>query len=120
MRRLALIAFGVVLVPALTGCQSIPQDAPVATFCSSGEQFSASTKFDQGVRAAKHLAEVGTPKGIDPDARAGFVELINRVTGARDGNDFIKSSKKLTTEEQKHLSALGEYIQKTCVAKPAS
>ena len=114
MRRVTPFLLAVVAAPLLAGCQSVPSDASVKAFCASGEQFSASTKFAQGVAAAKHLAKVGTPAGINADARAGFIELINRVTGAHDGNDFLKRSRKLTVEEQKHLAALSVYITKTC------
>ncbi|MCW2755578.1 MAG: hypothetical protein JWQ32_2989 [Marmoricola sp.] len=114
MRRATLFLLVVLAVPVLAGCQSVPSNASVKAFCSSGDRFSASTRFDQGVAAAKNLAKVGTPAGINADARAGFIELINRVTGAHDGNDFIKQAKKLTVDEQKHLAALTVYIDKTC------
>jgi hypothetical protein len=114
MRRVTPFLLALVAVPVLAGCQSVPTDASVKEFCASGEQFSAATRFDQGVASARHLAKVGTPTGIDAGARAGFIELINRVTSARDGNDFTKQSKKLTSEEQNHLAALNDYIRKTC------
>ncbi|MCW2857515.1 MAG: hypothetical protein JWR52_3130 [Marmoricola sp.] len=114
MRRATPFLLVLLAVPVLAGCQSVPSNASVKAFCSSGDRFSASTRFDQGVAAAKNLAKVGTPVGINADARAGFIELINRVTSAHDGNDFTTKSRKLTVDEQKHLVALTNYIAKTC------
>jgi hypothetical protein len=99
---------------ALTGCESIPEDASVKAFCTTGEKFSASTSFKEGVRTAEKLGEVGTPKGIPADARQGFVELVDRVTGAKSGADFKKRQAKLSKDEKEHLRALDSYIQKTC------
>lgn len=119
MRPGAIRARAVLLVAVLglglSGCRDIPKTASVADFCSAGEKFSASTKFDQGVAAAKKLAETGTPKGIPQAARDGFVQLIDRVLDAKDGQDFIKKSKKLDAGEQANLKALDAYIKKTCV-----
>lgn len=99
---------------ALAGCQNIPDNASKKQFCSEGEKFSASTTFEQGVKAAKRLAEVGTPKGIPASARDGFVELVDRVTGSKDGVDFRKKAAKLTDAEAKHLADLSAYIKETC------
>lgn len=114
MRRVTPLLLALVAVPLLAGCKSVPNNATVKAFCASGERFSASTRFDQGVAAAKDLAKVGTPHGINADARAGFIELINRVTGARDGKDFIKQTNNLNADEKRHLAALSDYIAKTC------
>ena len=114
-RRVTTVLVAVVLTTGLSGCQDIPKTASVRDFCSAGEKFSASTKFDQGVAAAKKLADTGTPKGIPRAARDGFVQLVDRVLDAKDGQDFIKKSKKLDATEQKNLRALDAYIKKTCV-----
>src|SRR5437899_606901 len=45
----------------LAGCKHVPADASVKDFCSKGEKFSASTTFEQGVRAAEGLRRTGTP-----------------------------------------------------------
>lgn len=107
-----LLALGLAL--GLSGCRSIPKSASVKDFCSAGEKFSASTTFGQGVSAAKKLAATGTPKGIPADARDGFVQLIDRVLDAKDGQDFMRKTKKLNSDERKNLKALDAYIKKTC------
>lgn len=117
MNRAAQVAAGsAALAAALlaAGCRSIPEDASVADFCETGEAFSASTDFSSGVAAAEELAKVGTPADIDAAARAGFEELIDRVTGAKDGADFKKTTAALTDAERDHLEALTVYIRKTC------
>ncbi len=116
MRRATPFLLALIAVPLLAGCKSVPTNATVKDFCASGERFSASTRFDQGVAAANHLAKVGTPRGISADARAGFIELINRVTGAHDSKDFVKKTNSLNVDEQRHLAALSEYITKTCAS----
>ena len=114
--RAATALLAATLAVGLTGCQDIPKTAPVKEFCSAGEKFSASTTFKQGVSAAKKLADVGTPQGIPQAARDGFVQLIDRVLDAKDGQDFIKKSKKLDAGQRKNLKALDAYIKKTCIA----
>ncbi|RNL80087.1 hypothetical protein [Nocardioides marmorisolisilvae] len=114
--RAATALLATTLALGLGGCRDIPKSATVKDFCSAGEKFSASTTFKQGVSAAKKLADTGTPKGIPQAARDGFVQLIDRVLDAKNGQDFIKKSKKLNTSEQKNLKALDAYIKKTCTA----
>ncbi|MBO9519890.1 MAG: hypothetical protein J7518_00015 [Nocardioidaceae bacterium] len=106
----------VTLSPILVGCgqADIPTNASTRDFCGEGEKFSASTSFKEGVAAAEKLGEVGTPKNITAGARAGFVELVERVTGSDSGADFKKKQAKLTKAEATHLADLNEYIQKTC------
>src|SRR4051812_7637592 len=103
MRRGATRAVTVLLTASLAvglgGCKDVPTSASVKDFCSAGEKFSASTTFKQGVSSAKKLSDVGTPKGIPKAARDGFVQLINRVLDAKNGQDFIKKSKKLNATE---------------------
>lgn len=114
--RLGLVVSALLASAALAGCggEDIPENASKKDFCSEGEKFSASTNFAEGVTAAKKLAEVGTPKDITTGARAGFVELVERVTGSKSGADFKKKQAKLSKTEAEHLSDLNEYIQKTC------
>jgi len=112
--RLPAISGTLLAIVVLAGCRSIPEDASTKDFCSEGEKFSASTTFEQGVKAAEKLAEVGTPKGIPKSARKGFVELIDRVTGSKDAAEFNKKKNKLTAAEAKHLSDLSTYIKETC------
>ena len=114
--RVLTVLLTAVLAAGLTGCQDIPKSASKKDFCSAGERFSASTNFKQGVSAAKKLSKVGTPEDIGKRARDGFVELIDRVLDAKDGQDFIKKSKKLDTDEQRNLRALDAYIKKTCTS----
>lgn len=98
----------------VAGCGGIPEDASVKDFCSRGEKFSASKTFATGKKRAEALAETGTPKGIDADARKGFEELIDRVTSSENGADFKKKADKLSDAEARHLRALDGYIKKTC------
>jgi hypothetical protein len=112
--RAATVLLTAVLVIGLGGCQDIPTSASVKDFCSAGEKFSASTTFKQGVTAAKRLEKIGTPGDIPKSARRGFVELVNRVLDAKDGQDFLKKNKKLTHAQGEDLMALTAYIKKTC------
>lgn len=114
--RVVTVLLGATFAVGLAGCQDIPKSASVKDFCGAGEKFSASSTFKQGVASAKKLAEVGTPKGIPSAARDGFVQLIDRVLDAKDGQDFIKRSKKLNAEERANLKALDAYIKKTCTS----
>ena len=99
---------------AVSGCSGIPKDASVKDFCVKGEKFSASKTFATGKKRAEALADVGTPKGIDKDARKGFEELIDRVTSSDNGSDFKKKADKLSDAEARHLRALDGYIKATC------
>lgn len=100
----------------LTGCQSIPEDAATEDFCSAGQKYSElrSVPFDEAVAVSKQLAEVGTPADIDASARAGFVELIERMDEAKNGADFRKRTLTMDQAERKHLLDLDTYIQRTC------
>lgn len=112
--RVGTVLLTATLAVGLGGCNDIPKSASVKEFCSAGEKFSASTTFKQGVAAAKKLQQTGTPADIPKSARRGFVELVNRVLDAKDGQDFLKKNKKLTESQGKDLMALTAYIRKTC------
>jgi hypothetical protein len=116
-----VVAAAVVSTVVLTGCQSIPEDATTKDFCSAGEKYSElrDVAFSEAVRVSKQLAEVGTPADIDASARAGFVELIERMDDADNGADFRRRTLSMNEQERKHLLDLDTYIQKTC-AQPAS
>lgn len=100
----------------LTGCQSIPEDAAKEDFCSAGQKYSElrGVPFDEAVAVSKQLAEVGTPADIDASARAGFVELIERMDEAENGADFRQRTLTMDQDERKHLLDLDTYIQRTC------
>lgn len=100
----------------LAGCQSIPEDADVAAFCTAGKRYSElrDVSFAEAVKVSEQLADVGTPANIDASARAGFVELIDRMGQAENGADFRKRTLGMTASERKHLLDLDTYIQKTC------
>jgi len=100
----------------LTGCQSIPENAAKKDFCSAGEKYSElrGVAFSEAVEVSKQLAEVGTPADIDASARAGFVELIERMDKAENGADFRKRTQGMSEQERKHLLDLDSYIQRTC------
>ena len=112
--RVMTVLVAATLLAGATGCQDVPKSAGKKDFCRAGEKFSASTTFKQGVSSAKKLSETGTPSDIPERARNGFVQLIDRVLDAKDGQDFIKKSKKLNPEERANLKALDAYIKKTC------
>lgn len=96
------------------GSTGIPTDASMKDFCKAGDEFSAVTKFDEGVKAARDLRDTGTPKGIPADARAGFELVVQMVADAKDQTDLEKRYDKLTTEEKKSVNALDGYITKSC------
>lgn len=112
--RAAVVAAACAATGLLAGCGGVPTDASVKDFCAKGEKFSASQSFATGQERAEDLADVGTPKGIDEDARKGFEELIDRVTSADDGTDFKKKADELSDAEANHLRALDSYIKATC------
>lgn len=99
---------------ATDGCVAVPRDATKEEFCSAGEAFSTSSGFANGLRAAKALAAVGTPDDIDEGARAGFVELVERMVDSRDADDFRQRTSNLSQEEKDHLLDLDNYIQSAC------
>lgn len=113
VRAVAGAVMGSVL---LSGCQNIPEDAATTDFCSAGERYSElrDVAFAEAVAVSKELAEVGTPADIDASARAGFVELIERMDAAENGADFRKRTLTMNAEERQHLLDLDTYIQKTC------
>ncbi len=100
----------------LTGCQSIPEDAATEDFCSAGQKYSElrGVPFAEAVEVSKQLADVGTPPDIDASARAGFVELIERMDKAKNGADFRNRTTGMSDEERRHLLDLDSYIQRTC------
>lgn len=114
---------GWIVVPAmvaaavLAGCEDIPEDASEKAFCSAGRKYSElrDVKFSEAVEVSKQLADVGTPANIDASARAGFVELIDRMAEATSGSAFRKRTLAMTEQQRQHLLDLDTYIQKTCV-----
>lgn len=116
MKRALVVVLAIGLAVTLAGCRHIPKDATVKDFCGAGEKFNALTKvsFAQGQAAIDRLANVGTPADIDKDARAGFVELIERMDKSENADDFRARTQKLTKEETEHRLDLYDYIQKTC------
>lgn len=121
-RSAVLALLTAVAAVGLTGCQHIPKDASKAAFCQAGERFSAlqDVPFSQGQAAIKALADVGTPGDIDRAARAGFVELVDRMNSSDDAAEFLKKSQHLSAKESEHRTALTVYIQLTCVLGNAS
>lgn len=116
-RRTAAVLPGLLLaVMVITGCQDIPEDASKSAFCTAGQRFSALQKvpFSQGREAVDKLAEVGTPSDIDPAAREGFVELIERMNDSEDAGDFRRRTATMDKDERAHLLALDTYIQGAC------
>jgi hypothetical protein len=96
------------------GCRVVPSDATKQEFCAAGEAFSESEGFSNGVKAAEHLASVGTPPDIKASARAGFIELVERMADSENGPDFRRRTRSLTSRESKHLLDLDTYIQGAC------
>ena len=96
------------------GCESVPTAAKKEDFCAAGAAFSESKGFKNGLKTAKHLAAVGTPSDIEASARAGFVELVERMVDSKDGADFRGRTQNLSPTESEHLLDLDTYIQATC------
>jgi hypothetical protein len=96
------------------GCTKVPADATKAAFCTAGSTFSEANGFANGLKAAKALAAVGTPSDIDASARAGFVELVERMVDAENGPDFRRRTRNLSDSEKRHLLDLDSYIRETC------
>ncbi|MFL6061580.1 MAG: hypothetical protein ACJ72E_10135 [Marmoricola sp.] len=97
-----------------SGCTKVPANASTEAFCAAGSTFSSVEGFANGVKAAKSLAAVGTPPDIDASARAGFVELVERMVDSKNGPDFRSRTRHLSNVEKKHLLDLDTYIGKTC------
>ncbi|WP_148046055.1 hypothetical protein [Nocardioides marmoriginsengisoli] len=97
-----------------SGCTEVPKAAAKEDFCAAGAAFSGSKGFKNGLKAARRLAAVGTPNDIEASARAGFVELVERMVDSKDGPDFRGRTRNLSSAESKHLLDLDTYIQATC------
>jgi hypothetical protein len=115
-RGLLLLVLGVGCALLLTGCMTIAEHASRAAFCTAGQQFSALQRvpFRQAQQATDRLGQVGTPADIDAAARAGFVELIDRMDSSSNAADFRKRTRSMDQSERDHLFALDTYIQGTC------
>jgi hypothetical protein len=98
------------------GCEQVPTSATKEDFCAAGAMFSESKGFKNGLKAAAHLAAVGTPADIKESARAGFVELVERMIDSSDGADFRRRTHDLRQDSKasKHLLDLDTYIQEAC------
>jgi hypothetical protein len=96
------------------GCTKVPADASQQAFCRAGAAFSSSVGFSHGLKAAKELASVGTPADMKASARAGFVELVQRMVDSANGPDFRNRTRHLADAEKQHLLDLDSYISTTC------
>lgn len=100
-----LLATAAVAALTLTGCgggpdgADAPKDASVAAFCEVVEGMDASDP--EGF--AEDLAEIGTPKGIPADARAGFEAMVANAT-----------EEKISDGEQDKISTFLAYFTSTC------
>ncbi len=111
-----VVAPAVVAAVALTGCGGVPADAAKKDFCAAGKRYSElrGVEFADAVEVSKELAEIGTPTDIDASARAGFVELVDRMDAAQNGADFRRRTLGMSETERRHLLDLDSYIQRTC------
>jgi hypothetical protein len=116
LRTLLTVAALVLAGLGLAACSHVPEDASKAAFCEAGQKFSALQKvtFARGQDAIERLAKVGTPADIDSDARAGFVELIDRMRASDNAGDFRERTRTMSEAQRDHLFALDTYIQGTC------
>lgn len=129
----ALIAASLVLIAgALVGCGgddggSAPKAASVDDFCTAFEQVTKDTSgvsqddTEAQIQAAKDavakLADVGTPKDIPDDARAGYELLIDTIKNVDDNasqDELTAIFDDFSETDQKTFLAFVTYVGKTC------
>jgi hypothetical protein len=132
MKALTLATVAALL---LTGCGGSPDrpdgDNPAAPtvpeFCGALKDFQADfagadpkgdlTGYVTALKgAATRLDHVGTPEAMSKEAREGFDLTIERITSLPDAatTDDLAGISDVTTEEQKLLDALDDYIKDAC------
>ena len=107
---------------------SSTKDAPSTDqFCAGLKEFQDrfadpdSTKdlkaYIEKLKTAAHkLDDLGTPKGMSSDARAGFQLTVQGIAGLSDDAtlDDIANLGNTGTADQRKLTALDDYVAKTC------
>jgi hypothetical protein len=129
-RRLAGCPLVAALVSAfaLSGCgarsSSVapltePTDATMAAFCRTFGRLAPGTTMRQ---AATDFARVGTPAGITPDQRRGYVVLVAQMrTMPEPGTaaDFDAQLNRLSHRDHRAVNAFFDYVRSRCNS-PAS
>ena len=126
----ALLAASLVLVAGTTvGCGGgAPTDASTDDFCGVFDDFYA-TVGELGAEAddadvikalkktGEDLEEIGTPKDISEDARAGFELTVKTIADLDEDatqEELDDLEKEFSDEETKQSDAFDEYLSETC------
>ncbi len=96
--------------------QSPGRASPVG-FC---EQYAELVNLDDGQSVhewAEAMADVGTPKDLSPDGRAGFVVVLKRAERVDEDatvDDLVRRDANLGDSEARNVEAFAEYATTTC------
>jgi hypothetical protein len=98
----------------LGGCGGPPDDASKKDFCAQLKQINSEKSWKDTQSAVRRLEDVGTPRGISKDARAGFEDLVGYTADAKDREALVTRIDKLGKADRKQLDAFDSYLTKTC------
>jgi len=96
-----------------------PADATVAAFCQTFGRLAPGTTLRQ---AAADFARVGTPAGITPGERRGYVVLVAQMRTMPDAGtaaDFEAQLNGLSHGDHRDVNAFFDYVRHQCNS-PAS
>jgi hypothetical protein len=116
-RRAAAFLPVVALAGGLSACsstgESAPDDAQLWEFCTTWDaQYDPEVDGAEDRAAwAEEMAEVGTPEGIDADARAGFELVVDRTIEAVGDVEVAPGDWK---EEERLGAAFADYRREAC------
>ena len=97
--------------------QSPGRASPVGGFC---EQYAELVNVDDGQSVhewAEAMAEVGTPKGLSPDGRAGFEVVLKRAERVDEDatvDGLVRRDANLGDREARNVEAFTEYATTSC------
>lgn len=91
-------------------------NAATADFCVAGKVFAASRNgtFEERRSALDALVKVGAPPDINPSARLGLIELVDRMNSSKSNEELDALTRDISSVEREHLVALDDFIKKTC------
>lgn len=133
--KLGLVAASLILVAGgAVGCgsdssgdsASSDKAASVDDFCGAFQAFYDDLQEVTGEeknlgeilkKAAKRIADVGTPKGIPDDAKKGLdltLGAINDLPDDASAEDMAGIEEKFSEEEKKETDAFSSYLDETC------
>ena len=109
----ALVAACALLV---SGCGGPPGNASQKDFCAQLNKVNDEKSWKDIKSDVLEFRDIGTPKGIPPDAREGFVELIGLTEAATGREALAKKVEKLSKSDRAKFNAFDDYVAKTCAS----